>query len=224
MKTYYEDSAVTIYHGDCRDILPNVSFDVLVTDPPYGVDLGNHRDSGETRKDVGLKKRGYASYCDTHENLKMIVVPIITKALKRCDRGVVFCAGHRIHDFPRPDAVSGFFLPSGVGRTKWGFQNFAHFLLYGGAPDLHKGCHHTGWASTELCEKNGHPCPKPKGWMHKVIDLATREGETIFDPFMGSGTTLRAAKDLGRKAIGIEIEEKYCEIAANRMAQEVLDL
>jgi site-specific DNA-methyltransferase (adenine-specific) len=65
---------------------------------------------------------------------------------------------------------------------------------------------------------------KPLAVVSKMVRLGSQEGETILDPFMGSGTTLRAAKDLGRKAIGIEIEERYCEIAARRFAQEVLAL
>ena len=71
-------------------------------------------------------------------------------------------------------------------------------------------------------KKAPHPTTKPLKLMTDLVDLFSNESETILDPFMGSGTTLRAAKDLGRKAIGIEIEEKYCEIAAKRMAQEVL--
>jgi site-specific DNA-methyltransferase (adenine-specific) len=78
--------------------------------------------------------------------------------------------------------------------------------------------------SSETADKTDHPCPKPYGWMAWAICLASEDGETVLDPFMGSGTTLRAAKDLGRKAIGIEIEERYCEIAAKRMRQEVLPL
>ncbi len=78
---------------------------------------------------------------------------------------------------------------------------------------------------TESSEKNGHPCPKPFIlWEKLLLRGSPLKGQTIIDPFMGSGTTLRAAKDLGRKAIGIEIEEKYCEIAAKRMEQEVLPL
>jgi len=69
-----------------------------------------------------------------------------------------------------------------------------------------------------------HPCPKPIKWMRWAVSRASREGETILDPFMGSGTTLRAAKDLGRKAIGIELSERYCEIAVRRLQQSVLPL
>ena len=77
---------------------------------------------------------------------------------------------------------------------------------------------------TETAPKNGHPCPKPLGVWRKILRRVSPEDNgPILDPFMGSGTTLRVAKDLNRKAIGIEIEEKYCEIAANRMSQEVLE-
>lgn len=70
---------------------------------------------------------------------------------------------------------------------------------------------------------DGHPCPFPLELPKRCIAATTDLGDVVLDPFMGSGTTLRAAKDLGRKAIGIEIEERYCEIAAKRLAQEVLD-
>jgi site-specific DNA-methyltransferase (adenine-specific) len=70
----------------------------------------------------------------------------------------------------------------------------------------------------------GHPTVKPLGVISRLMKVGSMEGQAILDPFMGSGTTLRAAKDLGRRAIGIEIEERYCEIAANRLLQGVLDL
>jgi site-specific DNA-methyltransferase (adenine-specific) len=73
-------------------------------------------------------------------------------------------------------------------------------------------------------DAKGHPCPKPLRWMTWATSLASLPGETVLDPFAGSGTTLLAAKSLGRRAIGIEIEERYCEIAAQRCSQEVLGL
>ena len=221
MKPYYDDGTVTIYHGDCRDALPSISADVLVTDPPYGVNLGQHRGANDKRATV-LVKSSYESYDDTPENFRTIVAPIIEQALMATERGLVFCAAHMAWDLPRPTAMGGVFIPSAMGRCAWGWLSFAYALLYGKAPDLHKGAKPIGIRSTATADGWGHPVEKPLEWMKWAVDLAARTGETILDPFAGSGTTLRAAKDLGRRAIGIELEERYCEIAAKRCAQEVL--
>jgi len=94
-------------------------------------------------------------------------------------------------------------------------------FYYGKNPNHNMG-RPCSYRLTEAPEVNGHPCPKPlKAWKLLLSNISL-EGQTVLDPFMGSGTTLRAAKDLGRKAIGIEIEEKYCEIAVKRLAQGVL--
>lgn len=220
MKPYYEESGITIYHADCREVLPTLSADVMVTDPPYGVNLGSHGAANETRG--WLAKKGYESYDDTPENFDEIVLPSIKLALSIVTRALVFTSDTGLQKLPSYQAVSAIFLPSGMGRTCWGFQNLAFFALYGKAPHLEKGAKPTAFASTETADKNGHPCPKPLRWITWAVNLTSDVGETILDPFMGSGTTLRAAKDLGRKAIGIEIEEKYCEIAAKRLAQGVL--
>jgi hypothetical protein len=84
--------------------------------------------------------------------------------------------------------------------------------------------YHVGNVVGGFGDKVDHPCPRPLDTMHHIVQLAAAEGEVIVDPFMGSGTTLRAAKDRWRKAIGIEIEERYCEIAAKRLAQGALQL
>ena len=111
--------------------------------------------------------------------------------------------------------------PAGAGIGRWGFTCFHPVLLYGKRPS--SALYPCGIESFDTSEQNGHPCPKPLRWMKWAVALASKEDETILDPFMGSGTTLVAAKNLGRRAIGIEIDEKYCEIAAKRLSQEVFN-
>jgi hypothetical protein len=200
---YYQDDLVTIYHGDVRDVLPGqIRADVLVTDPPY------------------------SSYDDTPENFLAVVVPIIADALAITKRGAVFCAGTRLWDLPRATAVGGVYLPAAAGRSAWGFSSLAVCLFYGSAPDLQLGAKATAIRSNPGAagEGFGHPAAKPTAWMRWLVGLASKPTEVVLDPFVGSGTTLVAAKDLGRRAIGIEIEERYCEIAARRCSQEVLGL
>jgi len=222
MTPYYEHAGITIYHGDCREILPMIQADVLVCDPPYGVNLGNHAAATETRG--WLAKGRYASYEDTPENFHAIVVPALEVALGCVKRGLIFASGTGLRSLPPYDALGGVFLPAGMGRSCWGFQNHAFCALYGTAPDLHTGAKPTGIQSTEAADRVEHPCPKPYGWMTWAVLLTSRVGEVVLDPFCGSGTTLQAAKNLSRRAIGIEIDERYCEIAARRLAQEVLPL
>jgi DNA modification methylase len=129
--------------------------------------------------------------------------------------------------YPEPASVGVVWTPAGGGRTAWGFQCSHPILYYGKDPYLvdGKGGRPNGFKDDQPGrEQLDHPCPKPLAWMRWAVNRASRPSETILDPFMGSGTTLRAAKDLGRRAIGIDLEERYCEIAATRMGQEVLDL
>lgn len=221
---YYDHAGITIYHGNCLDVLRHVRADVLITDPPYGVNLGQHRGSCDKRSRE-LRRQGYASYDDTRDNYRRVVVPAITLALTLTDRGAVFACAPSAWMLPEPTALGGVWIPAATGHSPWGFQNLASVLLYGKAPDLHRGASQTVFRARGRADVGlGHPCPKPMPWLTWLVGLTSRVGEVIIDPFMGSGTTLRAAKDFGRQAIGIEIEERYCEIAANRMAQEVLAL
>ncbi len=207
----------TLYLGDCRDILPTLpKVDAVITDPPYGVGLGLHK--GATEKRAGLLvKQGYESYDDTPENFRDVVVPAITAALAIAERALVFCSERGAWMLPPPNALGGVFMPAACGRNAWGYQSLAHALLYGKAPDLHKGAKATAIQSSARAEKNGHPCPKPVAWMEWAIGLATRHGEKVLDPFMGSGTTGVACNTTGRSFIGIEREPKYFDIACRRI-------
>ena len=213
IRPYYEEPGFTIYHGDCREILPTLpKVDLVLTDPPYGL-AGSSTDKNE-----------YISFSDDPSH----VVEIVTFVLARYrDKRFVMTPGQKLmFKYPEPDAIGCFYYPAGTGSCSWGFVGWQPIFYYGKDPYLQdgKGRSMNSYQSTEQAEKNGHPCPKPVKQWQKLIQRCSRDGETIMDPFMGAGTTLRAAKDLGRKAIGIEIEERYCEIAVKRLAQEVLPL
>lgn len=222
MKPYYEHAGITIYHGDCREILPTVlPVDAVVTDPPYGVAFG-----GKNTKHTKRVSQGYSWLEDSPDYVEAVVVPIIRDLVEKVGRVVLTPGSRNVFLYPRPTALGTIFYPSGAGLGKWGFTCSQPILYYGADPYLRTGQGHRpdSFSTTEAADDCGHPCPKPMGTARWLVNKASLPGETILDPFMGSGTTLRAAKDLGRKAIGIEIEEKYCEIAAKRLQQEVLPL
>lgn len=188
MKPYYQDEAVTIYHGDCREILPSLpKVDLVLTDPPY--------------PDID---KGFAQ------------TPISILGTLPC-RQLIFWSA--VEPFPLSfSAVHIWHKPNGNSS-----QHYERVFERNGL----RVCRVFRYAAilpnyTQFrneCEN--HPTQKPRKLICDLMSKAS--GVLILDPFMGSGTTLRAAKDLGRKAIGIEIEERYCEIAAKRMSQSVLD-
>lgn len=210
MNPYYQDDACTIYHGDCRDILHGLEpVDLVLTDPPYGMNFrSNHR---QVKHD----------YIEGDGRLPTFRI-INSIEAAQC-AAYVFCRWDNLKDMPPPKSVLVWV------KNNWSMGDLKHehgrqweaICFYPGPnhcfkkriPDV---------IQRQRTGNNLHPTEKPLYLMTHLIEANT--GETILDPFMGSGTTLRAAKDLGRKAIGIEIEEKYCEIAAKRLAQEVLPL
>jgi DNA modification methylase len=210
---YYQDDAVTIYHADCREILPHLpKVDLVLTDPPYGIG------------DTSSKKNNYCSYIDTSENL-LSLIPGFIKESKEVASTVAFTPGvNNITKYPMPTWVLCWYTTAGAGLCSWGFSCWQPIFVYGKDPFLknNMGGRPDIIEHTEVSGDLGHPCTKPIRLWKKVLNRVGFDSTTIIDPFMGSGTTLRAAKDLGRKAIGIEIEEKYCEIAAKRMMQEVV--
>ena len=224
MKPYYEDEAVILYHGDCREILPLLTepVDLVLTDPPYGVGLGEVA-NGQARE---KNQQPYTMFSDTPAYLENVIIPAFRMALNLSPRAVITPGNRNAFLYPPPSDIGVWYNPAGNGRGKWGFI-LAHLIFYYGV-DPRAGKNATA-SSTWTHHgddglSSGHPCPKPLGFVRWMVAKASFEGETILDPFAGSGTTLRAAKDLGRKAIGIEIEERYCEIAAKRMSQMVLPL
>ena len=219
MKHYYKDDYCTIYHGDCREVLPTLPrVDLVLTDPPYGI----NGSSGTINK--ARAKGAYLSdFTDNEDYITSVVVGVIASCRLISTGVVVTCGNVNMMHYPQPDSLGCFFQPASVGIQTWGNADCQPILYYGKNPTKKNLGKSLSFVLTEQPEKNGHPCVKPIGVWKKVMSNCSIEGQSILDPFMGSGTTLRAAKDLGRKAIGIELEEKYCEIAAKRCSQEVFD-
>jgi site-specific DNA-methyltransferase (adenine-specific) len=224
---YWTEPGITIYHGDAREIAPLLAADVLITDPPYGIGLTTKTSDyrGSRLFDRGEPLRASRLYQDDPASVRQLIADTIPLLLEQIPRALIFCGPRMLFAYPEPAALGSVFTPNGAGRSSWGFQCSHPILYYGRDPYLvdGRGSRPNGFRDEQPNpEKIDHPCPKPLKWMHWAIVRASRPDETILDPFMGSGTTLRAAKNLSRQAIGIELEERYCSIAVNRLAQEVL--
>jgi site-specific DNA-methyltransferase (adenine-specific) len=192
--------------------LPDKSIDVVLMDPPYGVNIGKH------------SKAEYDTFKDTPE----YVVPMVNNVLNECLRVsdlVVMTPGLKnMFKYPEPDHVGSFYYPAGVGVSNWGFTCWQPIYFYGKDPYLKNrlGSRPDSTSSGESAPKNGHPCPKPVGQWRWLLNRIAFKGQTVLDPFIGSGTTAVVAKELGINYIGIEVSPEYCEIANNRLKQEVL--
>lgn len=215
---YYDHEGITIYHGDCREILGTsvTAADVILTDFPYGVGV----DYGPAYEDT---PEALCELIDTALPLMRQTAPVVA----------LTCGIGNWWRFPPTTWVLCWYqsnAPTASGR--WGFNQWQPVLAYGGDPYLKrlKGRRSdvvaVGASGKDLIagRNSDHPCPKPLGaWKQILLRVSPDTSDVILDPFMGSGTTLACAKAAGRRAIGIEIEERFCEIAAKRLSQGVLD-
>lgn len=192
-----------IYHGDCREVIPSLpKVDLVLTDYPYGIN------------------EEYGDYQDSQENLKALIADTFPLIRNAAHRALISCGMKNIWLYPRPDWILSWICTAGAGRGPWGFICNHPILAYGKCPYNSTGAGgrpDTFVQAWEMSPPNGHPCPKPIGaWTWFLRRGSKNSTDIVLDPLMGSGTTLIAAKNLNRKAIGIEIEERYCEIAARR--------
>jgi site-specific DNA-methyltransferase (adenine-specific) len=204
MKPYYEHAGITIYHGDCREILPDVDVDAICADPPYGVG----KDYGE----------GCVDSLETFQWAVKLVAEYGSPS------GVFFPVC-RTYDLPIRPQWTAIWAKTYGSSGLIAYPIYPHWegiALYNLKGDYAGNNGHRSDVfhfAPEKAQGSGHPTPKPLDLLIALVEFLP--GQTICDPFMGSGTTLRAAKEIGKSAIGIEIEEKYCEIAAKRLSQEV---
>ena len=226
MKPYYQDNFVTIYHGNAFELIPNIEADILLTDPQYGI--GFNTQTKRSRCHVGLNfakdtkhlKRDPAwRSLKNGDNTKFDAKPFL-----RFNEIIIWGGNNFADQLP---ASRGWLVwdklrektPTCFGDCELAWTNINMPIRIW--RQLWRGIVREGEENLAITSKL-HPCQKPASLMRWCLKFC--KGQIVVDPFMGSGTTLRAAKDLGRQVIGIDIEEHYCEVAAKRMAQECLKL
>lgn len=235
LKPYYQDDFVTLYHARCEDVLPSLAFDAVFTSPPYNLtDASRGKPSGSSYKALA---DGYASYSDDMPHSEYVAWQNdLTSAIwdKLPNHGAMFYNHKQINrdgvarlplELVAPQCILRQIITwdrgSGHINCFWYYTPRTEWVLLYAKPEFRlstMGIFDLWKIPFET--RSEHPAPFPLGLPMRA--LTTFEFHTVFDPFAGSGTTLRAAKDLGRRAIGCEIDERYCEIAAKRCAQEVL--
>lgn len=220
MTPYYDHGGITIYHGDCREIIPSLwqsGVDLLIADPPYGVNyivapqvVGR----GHRRILMGGKPPVFGDD-----------KPFDPSHLTLFKRAILFGANHYSDKLP---VSGGWIVWDKTGGGRGPRNSFADVELAWSNLRKTPTIKHHLWKGLVRDSEAGdtvlHPTQKPVALMAWLINEYTQPGQLILDPYMGSGPVLVAAKMSARRAIGIEIEERYCEIAAKRLQQEVLPL
>lgn len=239
LRPYYQDDRVVIYHGNCLEILPRlIGVDVALFDPPYSDYVHGNSRSGSAEGGGISREADFGFDSITPETMDLVARWCADKVLRWTGvfsdvestglwrEALTLCG----LDYVRTGAwVKAGATPQFTGdRPAVGYEaiTFAHRP---GRKRWNGGGSHAVWTvpvvrKGQEGEPRVHPTQKPEALMIELVRLFSDPGETIIDPFMGSGTTLSAAKRLGRRAIGIEAKEEHCRAAAERLSQEVLPM
>lgn len=246
MKPYYEDEWVTLYHGDCTQLLPTLGpIEHVITDPPYS----EHVHGAARRRNITYRDRGARYGADTRRKVDLGFGHITPELRRMCSEQFARIAQRWVLAFS--DIESAPLWRDDLEAAGMDYVRTGAWIKIGSTPQFSGDRPAVGFETITICHPKGrkrwngggkhavwsvpivldrgangarlHTTQKPIQLMQSLVDMFTDHGETILDPFAGSGTTLVAAKSLGRKAIGIEAEERYCEVSAQRLRQEVLD-
>lgn len=283
MKPYYSDDQVTLFHGDCHELIPSLGVvDLVVADPPYNIGkadwdwIDDYRTWSQAWIDAASQRvTAHGGFWCFHS--EPLILADLARMIESAGRRMVnfitldktawsiakryanagtktFPAAAEYVTYSRrevyPDEIAAIRREHGLTRAqfdtliapsqkgtglcyRWEHgeripqsaeveairERFGVTLTL---PVFHNPAKATSVWRFPLVEPNGHPTPKPLGLVTRIVEATSEYGALVLDPFAGSGTTLRAAKDCGRRAIGIELDERYCEIAARRLAQDAL--
>jgi len=246
MTLYYENDGITLYHADCREILPQIGpVDLVLTDPPYGISsevkIARGKNSMKFRgPDISHDFGAWDKFSDLEDFFDFTTswVNLVDNALRPggmfisyFDRDKVNFLSHYLQG--KDYKVKGYFADCKTNpvpqarKVTWmsGWEIAGMWQKPGGELTCNWQLgQHKDWGMRPIVagkERTKHPTQKPLSVLLDFVAYWSNKGDLILDPFCGSGTTLRAAKDLGRRAIGIEAEEEYCQIAKNRLGQGV---
>jgi site-specific DNA-methyltransferase (adenine-specific) len=241
MTPYYQDASVTIYHGDSLEILPTLSgVGAVVTDPPYssgGAFRGDRTLSTVAKyvnSDTLAYRHDFAGDSRDQRSFLAWAMLWLNAARNASVPGAVLASFIDWRQLPTlSDAVQAggwtwrgvAVWDKGYGRPReGGFSNAAEYVLWGSnGPFESHDAYPPGIFRESIVKDRDHIAQKPLDVMKWILGIA-KPGALVLDPFMGSGTTLEAAKAVGMRSIGIEVDERYCEVAAQRCSQEVLGL
>jgi len=222
IKPYFEDHGITLYHGDAREILPELeteTFDMALTDPPYLVSY-----SGRWGSDIEIIKG------DSESSWVEPVFTEVWRLLKPDSLCLSFYGWPHAETFLSAWKAIGFRPVSLIAfiKDRWGLGQFTRakhepaYLLAKGKPKR-PNVAISDVLDWEQTSAHLHPNQKPLRAISKIVSTYTSDHSSILDPFCGSGTTLIAARNLGRRAVGVEIDERYCELIALRLSQEAFE-
>lgn len=231
MIPYYDEDGITLYLGDCREVLPLLPpARLLLTDPPYGIPAGA---AVVRRADTAVEDWGTAGHNELvpgwHERCQLEPDAWIVEFGLMAGNEFATAKAHASSGWA-PSNVFALVKPAPAPTPRPGFASAVELAMVSkrGQPQWHGGGYTPnrwiGLTPNRTGKSWGHPTEKPAEPLNILVQALTGPDELVLDPFAGSGTTLRAAKDLGRRAIGVEIDEVYCDIIVRRLQQGVLPL
>lgn len=230
MSIYYEDDMVTLYHGDSREVMAgmdDMSVAAVLTDPPY---TERTHAKAKTNKAGDDKAIEFASFTDEDLDNAIAECGRLTRSWLVATLDYRHAVRMELHTPPKLRVMRlGVWvktnpMPQITGdRPGQGWEAIAYMHRDDVKPAWNGGGKHGNYILPTI-QNEGHPTSKPLAMVSDWVRKFTAHGDTILDPFAGSGTTLRAAVDNGRKAIGVEMDEAYCEVIAKRLSQGALDI
>jgi site-specific DNA-methyltransferase (adenine-specific) len=223
---YYEDGSVTIYHGDCLRVLAEMPFstvDAIVMDPPYFLPASHYSVRSGTFRSLGD--------LSMLEHFFRDVFAACARVLKPTGFLYAFCDGQSYPPFyatafPHFKNIRPLIWDKQTSVNGYAWRHQHELILFATmveAPNVKTGDGDIIRERAVPIEDRDHLAEKPEAVLTRLIDKTTPPGGVVLDPFMGSGSTLRAARFLGYRAVGVEVEERFCELAARRMGQGVFD-